>query len=515
MSALKILIDTNVFIGLEDPHEVPQEFSSLVHLASKHNVEILVHEVAKDDIARDRDLERREISLSKFAKFQCVSKVRGLTADRLATQFGEIKRPNDLVDSTLLHALNIGVVDFLVTEDGGLHSRAQKYVPELTRRVLYVADATSLIRTTYESVSIALPFVEEVEANTIPPDDPIFESLRDGYPEFDQWWRTKCVRERRICWAVTGCDELMGIVVRKEEAAGETDATLPGSKILKICTFKVRSESRGVKLGELLLKQVLWFAQANEFDVVYLTTFPDQSTLIALIEFYGFVKTDEASTGELMFEKSFSRKSVAGQANDDFFSLACRNYPRFYAGSLVNGYVIPIKEQFHEALFPELKDQSQHELFASGSVRLVGDGPRRPGNTIRKVYLCRAQAHIRQPGSLLFFYKSKSILQPSQALTSIGVLENVNLAYSLDDLRRLTGGRSVYSERQLLGWRASQERPVKVIDFLLVGHINPPIALEELRSEGVFRGHPQSIARLDPWKRARIFDRLKLGFTIQ
>jgi len=61
---------------------------------------------------------------------------------------------------------------------------------------------------------------------------------------------------------------LAGIVVRKDERPGDTDAKLPGDKILKVCTFKVRPESRGIKLGELLLKNVLWFAQRNRYDIV-------------------------------------------------------------------------------------------------------------------------------------------------------------------------------------------------------------------------------------------------------
>lgn len=81
----------------------------------------------------------------------------------------------------------------------------------------------------------------------------------------------------RKCWVVIDDGNLAGIVVRKDEFPGNTDARTPGDKILKVCTFKVRPKSRGIKLGELLLKQVLWFAQSNQYDVVYLTTFPQQA----------------------------------------------------------------------------------------------------------------------------------------------------------------------------------------------------------------------------------------------
>jgi len=38
--------------------------------------------------------------------------------------------------------------------------------------------------------------------------------------------------------------------------------------------IKVKLKFRGEKLGELLLKQILWFAFKNSYDLVYLTTFP-------------------------------------------------------------------------------------------------------------------------------------------------------------------------------------------------------------------------------------------------
>jgi ribosomal protein S18 acetylase RimI-like enzyme len=248
-------------------------------------VGVFVHEAARDDLTRDPDLARRRVSLSKVAKFPIIAKVRGLTKTQLEAEFGNCPRPNDAVDATLLHALNLGVADFVVTQDRGLHDRARRYAPQLARRVLYVADALQLLRSTYEHLEVSLPFVEETDAHTIPASDSIFESLRKGYPDFDGWWAEKCVKAMRKCWVVIDESNLAGIVVRKDESPGNTDARTPGDKILKVCTFKVRPESRGIKLGELLLKQVLWFAQSNRYDVVYLTTFPQQGTLIYLLEY--------------------------------------------------------------------------------------------------------------------------------------------------------------------------------------------------------------------------------------
>jgi rRNA-processing protein FCF1 len=250
------LIDTNVIIGLEDNRTVQPAFAALLSVGAKHKVDVMVHEAARDDIQRDQDAQRRAISLSKLDKFQVLKKVRGLTKAELEARFGSLKRPNDVVDATLLDALDRHAADFLVTEDRSLHDRARRVSPELGRRVLFVADAVQLLKTTYEPVEAPIRYVEEVSANEIQLSDHIFNSLREDYPDFDKWWRDKCVRERRACWAVFD-DGLAGLVVRKDETAANTDATTKSPKVLKICTFKVRPEKRGVKLGELLLKKGL------------------------------------------------------------------------------------------------------------------------------------------------------------------------------------------------------------------------------------------------------------------
>ncbi|HND36758.1 MAG TPA: hypothetical protein PKZ49_09100, partial [Nitrosomonas sp.] len=101
-SSQKYLIDTNVFIGLEDARQVNAEVASFLALANKHSVGVFIHEAAKDDIARDTDVNRRGISLSKLSKFQILKKVRGLTEQQLEESYGALPKPNDIVDATLL-----------------------------------------------------------------------------------------------------------------------------------------------------------------------------------------------------------------------------------------------------------------------------------------------------------------------------------------------------------------------------------------------------------------------------
>ena len=513
MNLQSYLIDTNIVIGLEDNHAVQPAYAEFSNLAATHKVDVFVHEAARDDIARDKIAVRRNISLSKIDKFQSLQKMKGLTEYDLSKEFGAIKKPNDLVDATLLHSIRIGAADFLVTQDKGLHERAQAHSADLGRRVLFIADAAQLLTQTYEPKQVPIQHVADVKANTINLADEFFDSLRDGYPDFNKWWKEKCIAGRRPCWVVYDNDLLAGLIVRKDEAGNDTDAVTKVSKILKICTFKVRPEKRGVKLGELLLKQVLWFTQSNGYELAYITAYADQASLIDLLEYYGFEQKGMKQDGELILERAFSAEKLSISEGMTVFETSRKNYPRFVVNDTVQGFGIPIREGYHDILYPDLYSPKQANLFTGTSQT---NFPTRPGNTIRKVYLCRAQSKLGAPGSILFFYKSASKEKPSQSVTAIGILEEVTLADSTRDLMKKTGGRSVYSERELVEWEATSARPVKVINYLLIDYIDPPIGLNELRGLGVVNGKnpQQSIYELKDHLLQKMLTRANLNFEI-
>jgi predicted nucleic acid-binding protein len=177
----KLVIDTNVFIGLEDQREVAPEAAELLHLCNQHSIHVFVHEAALADIQRDTDVARRNVSLTKVRKFEQLKNVRQPPRAKLEQRFGPMPKPNDLVDVALLHALDIGAVDFLVTEDQGIHGRARRATPPLADRVLTVVDAVAWLRASFEPTKVTLPFVEEVPAHAIDQTDDIFDSLRHGY----------------------------------------------------------------------------------------------------------------------------------------------------------------------------------------------------------------------------------------------------------------------------------------------------------------------------------------------
>jgi hypothetical protein len=103
----------------------------------------------------------------------------------------------------------------------------------------------------------------------------------------------------------------------------------------------------------------------------------------------------------------------------------------------------------------------------------------------------------------------------SQSITTVAVVEQVVDVTSAEELIKLTAKRSVFSAEDLIGMQPSLHSPVKMIDFLLVGHSHPSVPLDTLASAGIFANRPpQSIAELSEEQYAAMKALLRLGFDI-
>lgn len=513
MVDFKLLVDTNIVIALEDPRLVEASLAELVRLCNEYSVGIFVDGATYDDVSRDTDVKRRAITQSKLEKFQ---KLRGIPMPPdavLESKFGTIKNEQDRSDVRLLAAVDSKAVDFLVTADLRLQKRAERS-PSVIGGVLTVEEALTWLKQSFVTKSVALPDVVERKAYELSGQEPIFDSLRSDYPAFESWF-AKCKRDHRDCWVLELEGEIAGLVIRKNEDHDEARTRNPGPKILKVCTFKVREEFQGEKFGELLLKQVLWHAQHNKYDLVYLTAFPKHAFLVGLVKYYGFEETMKLPNGEIVLEKPLLRGPLPA-----LFGAALefdgKNYPRFHDGTSVQKFCVPILPGYHRRLFPEIAFGRHLPLFPAESLWPIVSrrDSRLPGNTIRKVYLCRAKTNQIRPGDVLFFYMSKdSHYAASQSITTVGIAEQITLAQSTEDLVRLTAKRSVFSAEELERFNASSGDPLKVIDFLLVGHAEHPISLDVLVEEKVFSARPpQSIATLSEERYQALKPLIRLGF---
>ena len=109
--------------------------------------------------------------------------------------------------------------------------------------------------------------------------DSFFQSLRDDYPEFDNWFRRKSNQDAFVQYEN---NKIIGFLYLKIEERLVDDVTpnICADKILKVGTFKI--EAHGTKMGEQFIKVIMDYAANEKVDVCYVTIFEKHSTLINL-----------------------------------------------------------------------------------------------------------------------------------------------------------------------------------------------------------------------------------------
>jgi hypothetical protein len=481
-----ILIDTNILIHLEDNKEVSGLYSELSRICAESGIQICAHESSVADVNRDKDSARKAISLSKIQKYPQIKRTPIPTAEK-AKRFGPINSPNDEVDTDLLITTDIGVADFLVTEDKGIHGRAK--MAGISDKVLNVADTVAFLKTLLDTVPVKHANVEDKLCNEFNPEDPFFESLKQDYPGFDAWFKG-CMRKQRACWLIRQEHTIGGLIIYKDEnrsdpnEKAELDALgVPGDKVLKLCLFKIGENARGEKYGEQLLKKAMGYAYRNKYDTLYLTVFPKHKTLVSLIESLGFIRAKEKGDELVYFKYSKVPPKYPKVSNLDFH---IGMWPCI-AKTNAKVYCVPIQPDFHRRLFPDASAAYDPPPPDQLSLFTEEGPPKTPGNAIRKVYVSDAPIKEIPEGSILLFYRTKD-----SVITSVGVCESYQSAKSLEELKNLVGKRSVYSQSELSD-RIASKSAAKVLNFYYAKDFERGIPLKELVDFRIMKAQPQSI----------------------
>lgn len=480
---MKFLIDTNIFIQLEEPDEtgfLRRDFAEFSQLARKHGISLFCHPSSEEDLKHDKNQERRQKSLLNYSAYPKLENPP--TADKadLEKLFKGISNSNDHIDCQILYALKCNCTEFLISQDEGVRGRA-KYAG-LNNRLFSIKEAVIYLRSLFEPTALKHPHVEEIFVYSLKDDEPILKSVAEDYSDFDGWF-AKCKKEHRKAWIVKVEDDIAGIIIRKDEDA-EAEFSGLGHKSLKLCTFKVGEAFRGSKLGELLLKNIFGFCQINSYESTYLTAYTKHDYLIEFLKDFGFeVKDKPNKNGELVFYKKFY-KNPPSSTRIDPIDFQRKYSPYVYGDKDIAKYLIPIRPEFHELLFPELIKQ-QRLLMPTATASI-------PGNTIKKVYLCHASITTIKRGDLVLFYKSED-----SEVTTLGIVERVLRTQDLSEAIRQIGKRSVYTFEQI---SEMVKKNLLILDFRLVSHLERCPNLKELKAKGVVLGPPQSIVTLEDTK---------------
>lgn len=484
---MRFLIDTNILIKLEpeDPANAEADAAlamEINRLIGRGDHSLLVHPSVHHDIERDTNRERAERTRFLLRKYYELADPPG--AEDLADVVGDPEvGSNDWVDNQLIAAVVDELVDFLITEDYGLLRKLGRAARR--DKGLNIQEALDVLRSLYDEPLEPPPAVNAVLMHSLDRTDPIWESFREDYPEFNEWFN-RARQEERQAWTITPDERLAGVVIVKREE--DRPFGLEGRQ-LKITTFKVADEYVGRKYGELLLKSVFRHASQNGYDGLYVTVLEKYEGLTGLLEDFGFVGLDQRTElGELILHKRLQpdEDDVVGLAPLAFHVMF--GPPAIHPGS-TDWFVVPIEPAYEAMLFPTPGQPPAIQPTLPGlSEWARGDArPSGFGNAIKKAYLSLTSSRLVSAGAVLLFYRSADM----QAIRPVGVVEDVLVSRDPDAIASFVSARTVYSIAEITAM--ADEREVVSILFRHDRDIASPIPLHELISQGALVAAPQSI----------------------
>lgn len=490
---MKVLIDTNILIPLEDTNRtLDPNLADLRRLSEQNEYILYIHPAQKEDIQRDQDESRRKIVLSRLNQYQSIPAPPPLPDDVLEEYGWRQTDENDRIDNLLLHALCRGAVHFLVTNDKDIHKKAR--VAQVQEQVHRLDQFLAFLKAQSTPHQPPPPGIQERYLHEFDVSQIFFDSLREGYDGFDEWY-LKSAGDHRKAWCVSKNDSLDAICIyKKEEYPVIVDDGHPlDGTALKLCTFKVGESMRGRKLGERLLFSAFKYAVRQGFKYVYLHIYgKEQEMLVSLCLDYGFeVAGKYEGRDDVYIKKMPAPISVPERV--PALDYMVRYYPHYLDTNNVGKFIVPIWPQYHNDLFADTSDTSKG-LFADDPKMYTPQS-----NTIKKAYICHSQTKKIQAGDLLFFYRTYD----RQSVECMGVVEQTYREQDVDRILPLVSKRTVYSRKEIEEWL---QKETLIIFFRFIRDFSP-INRDILIKAGI-KGPIQSIRKISHEQYLNCFQRI-------
>jgi len=291
--------------------------------------------------------------------------------------------------------------------------------------------------------------------------DGFFGSLREDYPDFDEWFTGKSAAGEAAL--VHRDDEGIGAFVylkEEDEAVELADGVLPAFPRLKIGTLKVAVRAQGERLGEGAIGLALWRWRKIGCDQIYITVFEKHASLVGMLGKFGFNKVGMQENGESVYLKDKRRLDYS----DPYLCFP------FIDPAFTTANLLVINDDFHDQLFPysELANQFQ-ESFQTAAA-----------NGVTKIYIGAAASMAVTPGHPLLIYRRHSPDDGQRgfksAITSYCVATDVAQVKhegreleSFEDFMGRVKNKSVFSDDELAALYRGK-RNLMVVEMVYLGY---------------------------------------------
>lgn len=325
--------------------------------------------------------------------------------------------------------------------------------------------------------------------------DPFFNSLREAYTEFVDWF----IQKKNETAYVTYDDShhIVGFLYIKKEFGPIKDINPPlnSRDTLKIGTFKINPHD--TKLGERYIKKVFDTALIYEIKNIYVTIFEEHKGLIALFEKYGFKKYGTKTTVngvELVYHKSLD--IVTGDPFLDYPLMDLRHS---------DVWLLSIFPKWHTRLFPDsiLKTENPKSIVEDVSYT----------NSILKVYISWAtDINLLKKGDGLIMYRTAEegkYAEYSSVATSLCMVTEVKPASNfnnVDEFIKEILPYSVFTHNELINYFNNKDNKKMFVIKMLYNIALPkrPIRKYLIENDIIDRNDRPSFLKLNKSKLQRI-----------
>ena len=336
-----------------------------------------------------------------------------------------------------LHLLRNKAVDIVISDDLFFHQLSKEVGS--ADEVYTSEDYMEQIASDDQEIEKSLNSIKIVQFKDIDVNQPFFDSFRDEYVGFNDWFKKKAKNIAHITRREDG--SLTSFLYLKPEYPndnyGDINPKFKDKYRLKIGSFKVMLN--GVKTGEAFFKIIFEEALRLRVDEIYVTVFDTYSNrrrLISRMERWGFEYYGTKDGEELVYVRDFSKKAI-GKIRHSF--------PFHHIGQ--KNYFIPLTTKYEEDLFGDIH-------FNKTGVY---------NNPIRKMLILRS-VFIPEESILLFYSQNKS------KLIYVGVAEQCRNDFgSFQDFFVYVKRRTSFSQTQLRElWETQSENELNAVKFLNV-----------------------------------------------